>query len=129
MPAAGGSSDRSPTHTEHLEDPMNPHDRLPPGQGPQGWEESSSALLPFLGGFLLLLLVVALVTLYLWRQGRLSLPGLTGGRAPEDAARRILAERYARGDIGSDDFLERASVLNWTPGHDTLTSSRRRRRG
>ncbi|QBI55743.1 SHOCT domain-containing protein [Streptomonospora litoralis] len=35
---------------------------------------------------------------------------------PEYAARKVLAERFARGDITVDEFLERASVLNWTPG-------------
>ncbi|MDA0562875.1 SHOCT domain-containing protein [Streptomonospora sp. S1-112] len=35
---------------------------------------------------------------------------------PEAAARQVLAERFARGDISVEEFLERASVLNWTPG-------------
>jgi len=35
---------------------------------------------------------------------------------PEYSARKVLAERFARGDMTSDEFLERASVLNWTPG-------------
>ncbi len=35
---------------------------------------------------------------------------------PESAAKRVLAERFAHGDIGVDEFMERASVLNWTPG-------------
>ncbi|NYI98022.1 putative membrane protein [Streptomonospora nanhaiensis] len=37
-------------------------------------------------------------------------------QAPEDAAKQVLAERFARGDITVEEFLERASVLNWTPG-------------
>ena len=31
---------------------------------------------------------------------------------------RILAERFAKGDISTEEFMERASVLNWTPGSD-----------
>ncbi|WP_236700611.1 hypothetical protein [Allosalinactinospora lopnorensis] len=48
-----------------------------------------------------------------------------GGRPPwaapapepaDETARRVLAERFARGDISVDEFLERASALNWYPG-------------
>ena len=38
------------------------------------------------------------------------------GEAPEVGAQRLLAERFAKGDISVDEFMERASVLNWTPG-------------
>ena len=98
------------------------------GHGVRGIEESSFAALPFLGLFLLILLLVGLIALYLWRSGRLSLPA--GGRSgsPEQAAQRILAERFARGDITTDDFLERASTLNWTPGADTNGGHHRRNR-
>lgn len=92
---------------------MHPHDG---GQGPHGLAEGSLAMIPFFGTFLLLVLVASLAALYLWRQGRLPLLGLAGSPAPEDEAKRILAERFARGDISSDDFMERASILNWTPG-------------
>lgn len=97
--------------------PLHPGGRG--GRGLDGLEESSLAMLPFFGGLMLLLLLLALGTaaLLLWRSGRFALPAL-GGRSsvPEEEARRILAERYARGDITTDDFLERASILNWTPG-------------
>lgn len=36
---------------------------------------------------------------------------------PEESARTTLAERFARGDITVEEFMERASALNWTPGH------------
>lgn len=35
---------------------------------------------------------------------------------PEDQARQTLADRFARGDITVEEFMERASALNWTPG-------------
>jgi putative membrane protein len=89
--------------------------------------ESSLSMLPFLGSLLLLLLLV-LAALYLWRQGKLPLPKLASHRSPEDEAKRILAERFARGDISSDEFLERSSILNWTPGTQPLPSKPRKNR-
>jgi len=88
---------------------MHPRDG---GHGPHGLAEGALPLSSFLGAFLLVILLAGLAALYLWRQGRLSLPG----RAPEEEAKRILAARFAQGDISSDDFMERASILNWTPG-------------
>jgi uncharacterized membrane protein len=81
-------------------------------------------MLPFLGSLLLLLLLV-LAVLYLWHQGKLPLPKLASHRSPEDEAKRILVERFARGDISSDEFLERSSILNWTPGTEPLPSKSR----
>jgi uncharacterized membrane protein len=101
---------------------VNPPVPLHGGRGPQDWQESSISALPFLGTFLLLALLAALTALYLWRSGRLTVPTLGGTPSPEDEAKRILAERFARGDIGSDDFMERASILNWTPGSDSIRS-------
>ena len=97
------------------------------GRGVRGLEESSLAALPFLGGFMLLLLLLAgLTALYLWRSGKLAIPALGRSGSPEQEARRILAERFARGDISTDDFLERASTLNWTPGVDADHQRRNR---
>ena len=77
---------------------------------------------PFLGAamFMLLLLLLALGTVLflLVRNGQLGSSTATA-RTPEAEAKRILAERFARGDITSDEFMERASVLNWTPGSDS----------
>ena len=86
-------------------------------------------MLPFLGNLLFLLVILGLVLtgLYLWRQGKLPLPKL-GKRTPEEEAKSILAERFARGDITSDEFLERSSILNWTPGVEPLPSSPRNKR-
>jgi putative membrane protein len=90
---------------------MHPH-------GPHGWEEGSSMMLPFLGVTFLIPLLLALAGFYLWRTGRLNLPTLR--RSPEDGAKEILAERFARGEMTSEDFLDRAAMLNWTPGSDRL---------
>ncbi len=67
--------------------------------------------------FLLFLLLIAGTLFYLVRTGRISAPPWASVRtSPEFEARKVLAERFARGDISSDEFIERASVLNWTPG-------------
>jgi uncharacterized membrane protein len=104
-------------------DPRVPH-------GPHGWEDHSFSVLPLIGNFVFLLLILALVAtgLYLWRTGRLPLGNL--GRArPEEEAKRIPAERFARGDIASDEFMERSSILNWTPGVEPVPSKRGKKRG
>ena len=75
-----------------------------------------------LGGImgLLLLLLVLGTAFFLLRRGTFGPPPWVAMRhAPEGEAKRILAERFARGDISTDEFMERASVLNWTPGSDT----------
>jgi hypothetical protein len=51
-----------------------------------------------------------------------------GNRSPEAEAKKILAERFARGEINSDDFMERASVLNWTPGSDSWDDKKGRKK-
>jgi putative membrane protein len=75
---------------------------------------------PFLGAtmfFLFLLLLAG--TFFLLRSGRIGPPPwIAQHRSPEAEAKRILAERFARGEIASDEFMERASVLNWTPGSE-----------
>jgi putative membrane protein len=99
------------------------------GHGLHGVQESSLAAMSIFGGFLLLLLLLAgLTALYLWRSGGLSLPALGHTARPEQEAQRILAERFARGDITTDDFLERASILNWTPGVNPVPDRRGRNR-
>jgi putative membrane protein len=105
---------------------MPPRGPFDGGHGHHAFE-SSLSMLPFLGSLLLLLLLV-LIALYLWRQGKFPLPKLAGHRSPEDEAKQILAERFARGDISSDEFLERSSILNWTPGTEPLPSKSRKNR-
>ncbi len=57
---------------------MNPHPPIHRGHGAHGWAESSFSIAPIFGGFLLLLLLLALIGLYLWRQGKLTLPKFGG---------------------------------------------------
>jgi len=94
--------------------------------GPHGFHDGFSVL-PFLGGLLLLVLLAGLAC-YLWRQGKLTLPDLGRRASPEEEAKRILADRFARGDISTDEFMERSSILNWTPGSDAVPVRRTRSR-
>jgi len=98
--------------------------------GPHGWEDHSLSVLPLIGNFVFLLLILALVAtgVYLWRTGRLPL-GHLGRARPEEDAKRILADRFARGDISTDEFMERSSILNWTPGVEPVPSKRGKKRG
>ena len=68
--------------------------------------------------FLFMLLVLGTLVFFLVRHGQFGSQSLAGSRSPEGEAKKILAERFARGDITTDEFMERASVLNWTPGSD-----------
>lgn len=77
--------------------------------------------------FLLFLLLIAGTLFYLVRSGRISTPPWLSARtSPEFEARKVLAERFARGDISSDEFMERASVLNWTPGIEPVRTKGKR---
>ena len=96
--------------------------------GMDGGFDGGFSVLPFLGTFVLLMVLLAGLACYLWRSGRLTLPGFLVRRSPEDEAKRILAERFARGDIDTDDFMERSSILNWTPGSDAVPARRRGKR-
>ena len=78
--------------------------------------------------FLIFLLLVA-ATVFLVRRGQFGPPPwVARHHSPENEAKRVLAERFARGDMTSDDFLERASVLNWTPGSDNWAPVKKKRR-
>ena len=71
--------------------------------------------------FLLFLLLVGTALFLAQKRGRLGPPPWAGlGHSPEGEAKKILAERFARGEISTDEFMERASVLNWTPGSDSF---------
>jgi uncharacterized membrane protein len=78
--------------------------------------------------FLFFLLFVAAAIFLVKSQRFGGAPPWVRHHSPESEAKRILAERFARGDITSDDFLERASVLNWTPGSDTWEMHKKKRR-
>jgi putative membrane protein len=89
------------------------------GHGHHGGFDGGSSVLPVVDSLLLLLVMLAgAVALYLWRKGKLTLPTLAARRSPEDQAKQILADRFAHGDISTDEFMERSSILNWTPGSD-----------
>jgi len=74
--------------------------------------------------FLLVLLLTAALLFFLFRTGRIGPPPWAGRGSPETEAKKVLAERFARGDITTDEFMEKASVLNWTPGTDPYESWR-----
>ena len=78
--------------------------------------------------FLFMLLVVGTVVFFLVRHGQFGAQSWAVNRSPEGEAKKILAERFARGDISSEDFMERASVLNWTPGSDTWEIGKKKKR-
>lgn len=73
---------------------------------------------------LILFLLIA-AAFFMLRKGKGRPPWVAGPEAPETAAKRLLSERFARGDISTDEFMERASVLNWTPGSDPSDGKRR----
>lgn len=75
----------------------------------------------------LLFLLIAASAFFLMRRHGFAPPPFIRQSSPETEAKRVLAERFARGDISSDDFLERASVLNWTPGSENWQPQKRRR--
>lgn len=95
-----------------------------PGDGIEHGDLEPGLLEPLLGlGAIVLVVAVLLAVVFLLRhRGTLpwptTLPQLWPARQPppEEAAKQILAERLARGDLSPEDFLERASMLNWTPG-------------
>lgn len=95
--------------------------------GDHGGFADASSVLPFLGAALVMTLLLLLGTaLYRTWLERVERPALTPAPSPDHEARRILAERFARSEIGSDEFLERASILNWTPGSDQFPQKSRK---
>lgn len=77
---------------------------------------------------LLLLLAGAFLLARRGQLGRFGPPPWVAHHSPEGEAKRILAERFAKGDITTDEFMERASVLNWTPGSDPMNNWKPRKR-
>ncbi len=94
------------------------------------WGAGAPPFIPFLGGtMLLVLLLLVLGGFFLARTGRIGPPPwLRAGRlSPEFEARKILSQRFANSEIDGDEFLERASILNWTPGIEPAGSPRQRK--
>ena len=79
--------------------------------------------------FLLFLLLIAGLVL-LARRGTFGTPPswLAPRPAPEAEAKKILADRFAQGEISAEEFMERASALNWTPGSDQWAPVKTKRR-
>ena len=78
--------------------------------------------------FLFMLLVLGTLVFFLVRHGQFGAQSWAVNRSPEGEAKKILAERFARGDITSEEFMERASILNWTPGAEPLPSKPAKKR-
>ena len=119
-------TDRHDTCSHHRCDGSAGNPRPRRGRG-----RFSRAAAQAFGGLLLLIALVFLGLVLLRRYGLIP-DTLTLGRrpSPEDGARRLLAERMATGEVSTEEFMERASVLNWTPGSDVnppVTRFRRRR--
>ena len=87
---------------------------------------ATPAFFPLIGASMFFLFLLLVATLFfLVRSGRISPPPwIAQHRSPEGEAKKILAERFARGDISTDEFMERASVLNWTPGSEAWTQGK-----
>jgi hypothetical protein len=75
--------------------------------------------------FFFTFLIIAAVLFLLARSGRIGPPPWARGGgnrltpfSPEYEARKTLAHRFANGEMDSDEFIERAAALNWTPGVD-----------
>lgn len=105
---------------------MGPHGHEGMMQGGQ-----SMWMAPIMGGIFAVMLFLAAFTAWqLWRRreqlGAMVRSQLGGARqTPEFKAREILAERFARGEISSEEFMERSSMLNWTPGVEPKPASKR----
>lgn len=72
------------------------------------WGMGSMMIMP------LMLIIGVVLMIYVVRAALGSGPGWRGGRdspESEDSALRILRERYARGEITEEDFLDRKAML------------------
>lgn len=102
---------------------------------PGPWAGGPPPFVLFAGGSMFLLfLLFCVATFLLVRRGTFGAPPwLAGQRAPEAAqapeaeAKKILSDRFAQGEIGPEEFMERASVLNWTPGAEQWAEPAKRR--
>jgi putative membrane protein len=81
--------------------PYDRHDHHMDGWG-GGWM--------WLTGLVWLLVLAALVGLVVWLIMRANQPSGTSGTGT-DSARRILAERFARGEIDADEYARRRELL------------------
>lgn len=115
---------------------MNQHGWGPGGPGFDHIHGGVPFFAPFfgVGMFLFTLLLIGAVLFFLARNGKIGPPPWVGGNrvtpfSPEFEARKMLATRFANGEIASDEFLERAAALNWTPGVDPRPAPTKKRKG
>ena len=77
-----------------------------------GWDHMSWA-----GGWWMVvwgtLMMVGLIVLMVWLIRTTAGKGDGNGSAALDSARQILAERYARGELTTDQYRERIGQLGW----------------
>ncbi|GAB3210485.1 SHOCT domain-containing protein [Marinactinospora thermotolerans] len=87
-------------------------------QAAPSWGDGPPLFLHAFGGtmFLLFLLIGLVVFLSVRRHGGRPPWARPAAEPPETSAKRMLAERFARGELSVEEFMERASALNWTPG-------------
>lgn len=83
------------------------------------WQGGPPPFVPGVLMFCVLMLLVLSALAFTIARRKGHAPPWAGPRTPrpEESARSVLAERFARGDITVEEFMERASALNWTPGH------------
>ena len=103
---------------------MRPDDPVEVGHGHHELAESAFSVWPVLG-LVLFLLLVTVTAWILWRRGLIRIPRIMRTASPEDQAKQVLAARFAHGDIDTEEFLERASTLNWAPGVEPAPPRRR----
>jgi len=75
----------------------------PWGRHHDGWDGGGW----WLWGFSMMVFWIAVMALVVWLLARRGSPGPT----PHDSARAILAERYARGEITTEEYHERLDAL------------------
>jgi putative membrane protein len=59
---------------------------------------------------------VVVIGVVVWAVARITARDGARGRADPDGARRILDERFARGEIDEDEYRARRATLTPTPG-------------
>lgn len=77
-----------------------------------GWEHMNNGGWMWAWALPMMLLWVAVIVVALWLAARTAAgTGSTGPADPGVRARAILAERYARGEIGTEEYQERLAEL------------------
>lgn len=83
-----------------------------------GWGHMGDGRLWWIWGLLMVLLLLSIGALAVWlavRAGANRPPAPPPTRSPLDRAQEILAERYARGEISTEEYQERLANLSRRP--------------